>query len=177
MVYYLLSFTAELENLTDLQPVGGCDDPTYTYYLKVKCERCGEISPKEACVTLSEEVPLPTKVGTAHLVQKCKLCGRDGNIQMIAGQGRPLTLEQSQKEEYSNLMVFDSRGFELTGFSFADAWKAESLTGTTYDIDLSTGEFADYDEKGEYPVGVSNVRYKFSVVKKQHRRGGKDTFI
>jgi hypothetical protein len=36
MVYYALEFTAELDELTNLQPRGGCDDPTYTYYFKVR---------------------------------------------------------------------------------------------------------------------------------------------
>lgn len=35
MVFYLLSFTAELENLTNLQPRDGCDDPNYVYGFKV----------------------------------------------------------------------------------------------------------------------------------------------
>ncbi|KAI0515539.1 hypothetical protein KFK09_008204 [Dendrobium nobile] len=176
MVYYLLSFSAELENLTDLQPRGGCDDPTYPYYFKVKCESCGGVSAKETCVMISEEVPLPTGRGTAHLVQKCKLCGREGTIQMITGQGQPLTLEQSQKEEFAKLMIFDSRGFALTDFSFTDGWKVQSLAGTIFDVDLSAGEFAEYDEKGECPVGIVNLRAKFSVVKKHERRGGKDVY-
>lgn len=38
--------------------------------------------------------------------------------------------------------------------------------GTKYeDIDLSGGEFAEYDEKGECPVMISNLRSKFEVVK------------
>lgn len=31
----MLTITAELENLTNLQPQGGCDDPDFTYYFKV----------------------------------------------------------------------------------------------------------------------------------------------
>ena len=35
MVNYMLMITGELENLTNLQPQGGCDDPDFTYYFKV----------------------------------------------------------------------------------------------------------------------------------------------
>ncbi|KAK8918229.1 hypothetical protein KSP39_PZI022074 [Platanthera zijinensis] len=177
MVYYLLSIAADLDNLTDLQPRGGCDDPTYPYYFKVKCEGCGETSLKESCVMLSEQVPLSTGKGVAHLVQKCKLCGREGNVQMITGHGQPLTLQQSQREEYGKLMIFDSRGFEPTDFSFADGWKAQSIAGTSFDVDLSTGEFAEYDDKGKHPVGIVNVRAKFSIVRRKDRQGRKDSFI
>lgn len=35
MVNYLLMICADLDNLTDLQPQGGCDDSNFTYYFKV----------------------------------------------------------------------------------------------------------------------------------------------
>ena len=40
MPLFLLSIKADLENLTDLQPRGGCDDPDYGYFLKVSIS-CG----------------------------------------------------------------------------------------------------------------------------------------
>ncbi|CAL9062757.1 uncharacterized protein LOC135585346 [Musa acuminata AAA Group] len=176
MVFYILDFTAELENLTNLQQRGGCSDPNYTYYFKVKCENCGEISQKETCVVLSESVPLPNGRGTANLVQKCKLCGREGTIQMVPGHGEPLTIERSHAGIRSKLMVFDCRGFEPVNFSFENGWKAESLSGTSFEVDLSEGEFADYDEKGECPVGITNLQASFRVAKKQER-AGKTTFV
>ncbi|KAJ0986528.1 hypothetical protein J5N97_004931 [Dioscorea zingiberensis] len=176
MVLYLLTFTAELENLTNLQPRGGCDDPNFTYCFKLKCENCGEVSQKETYVTMSETVPIPNSRGTANLVQKCKLCGREGTIQMVPKHGEPLTLERSQKEEFAKLMVFDCRGFEPIEFSFGDGWVVESTSGTKFNADLSGDDFAEYDEKGECPVGISNVQAKFKVAKKQERYG-KTTYI
>ena len=35
MVNYVLKITADLENLTNLQPSGGCDDPNFPYLFKV----------------------------------------------------------------------------------------------------------------------------------------------
>ncbi|BAD45177.1 unknown protein [Oryza sativa Japonica Group] len=90
---------------------------------------------------------------------------------MIPGQGTPLTMEQSQKGDRTCLMVFDCRGCEPIDFAFGNGWKAESLEGTSFDIDCSEGEFADYDEKGECPVGVGKLRSEFRVVKKQESRG------
>ncbi|WOK91354.1 hypothetical protein Cni_G00045 [Canna indica] len=177
MVFYVLEFTAELENLTDLQPLEGCNDPNYAYYFKVKCENCGEISQKSACVTLSDLVPLPTGRGSANLVQKCKLCAREGTMQMVPGHGQPLTIEHSQAGIMSRLMVFDCRGLEPIDFSFGNGWKAQSLSGTSFEVDLSEGEFAEYDEKGECPVGISNIQASFRVAKKQERAGRGTTFI
>jgi hypothetical protein len=62
------------------------------------------------------------------LCSQCKLCGRDGTITMIPGQGTPLTIEQSQKGEKACLMVFDCRGYEPVEFSFSDGWMAESVS-------------------------------------------------
>lgn len=70
---------------------------------------------------------------------QCKLCGREGSVQMITGQGQPLTLEQSQAENFSPLMVFDCRGFEPIGFSFGNGWKAESVSAS-----FLTGNFFSY---------------------------------
>nr|ACG46773.1 hypothetical protein [Zea mays] len=85
MVYYALLVGAELDGLTNLQPRHGCDDPSFPYYLKLKCENCGEVTAKSTYVTLSEQVDLPRGHGAAHLVQKVSsqtspssshLCGR-----------------------------------------------------------------------------------------------------
>jgi hypothetical protein len=167
MVNYVLKITADLENLTNLQPSGGCDDSNFPYLFKLKCERCGEVTPKETCVTLNETFTPPGGRGTCHLVQKCKFCGREGNVTMIPGKGRPLTLEDSEAGEHAPLMVFDCRGYEPIDFGFGGYWKAQAESGTKFDeIDLSSGEeFTEYDEKGECPVMISNFRASFSVTK------------
>ncbi|KAL6621220.1 hypothetical protein ACP70R_033652 [Stipagrostis hirtigluma subsp. patula] len=101
----------------------------------------------------------------------CKLCGRDGTIVMIPGQGTPLTIEQSQKGEKTCLMVFDCRGYEPFDIEFHDGWKAESVGGTPFDIDCSEDEFAEYDAKGGCFVGLRKLQSTFEVVKKIERAG------
>ncbi|XP_004498924.1 uncharacterized protein [Cicer arietinum] len=166
MVNYMLMITAELENLTNLQPQAGCDDPNFSYFFKLKCGRCGEISQKDTCVSLNDTVPLPAGKATTHLIQKCKFCGRESTVTMIPGRGQPLTNETSESGKFTPLMLFDCRGYEPIDFEFGDGWKVESLEGTKFEnVDLSSGEFAEYDEKGECPVMISNLRATFDVVK------------
>ncbi|KAJ4708151.1 hypothetical protein OWV82_018145 [Melia azedarach] len=166
MVNYMLMICADLENLTDLQPQGGCDDPNFSYFFKLKCGRCRELSQKETCVTLNETLPLNQGKGTTNLIQKCKFCGREGTVTMIPGRGKALTQEASESGTYSPVMLFDCRGYEPVDFIFGDGWKVESIAGTKYEaVDLSGGDFAEYDEKGECPVMISNLRSKFEVVK------------
>ncbi|OMO86611.1 hypothetical protein COLO4_21022 [Corchorus olitorius] len=188
MVKLVLKIAADLENLTNLQPQGGCDDPNFSYLFKLRCGNCGELSEKETCVSLADTVPVPHSKGSTNLVQKnrremifeiilyfhmflfnyqaCKFCLREGTITMIPGHGKPLTLEDSEAGKYAPLMQFDSRGYELVGFVFDGSWKVESVEGTKFEgVDLSAGEYAEYDEKGECPVMISNLRSTFDVVK------------
>nr|ACN41212.1 unknown [Picea sitchensis] len=130
MVQLKLEIKAELENLANFQPQGGCDDPDFSYYFK------------------------------------CKFCGRDGTISMIPGRGRPYTIEDSESQEFAPLMLFDCRGFELVEFYFKDGWVAESTSGTKYkEINFLDGDFVEYDEKGECPVGISDLKHRFVVTK------------
>ncbi|KAL6005972.1 hypothetical protein ACLOJK_040017 [Asimina triloba] len=169
---------------------------------KLKCGSCGEVTQKETCVTLSEAVPLPSGKGTANLVQKCKICGREGTVQMMGGHGQPLTHGAAESGKYMPLMVFDCRGMEPVEFFFGNGWEAYAvwtrvvpnllhqgqiivshsvdyilefnneplLSGTKFiEIDLSDGDFAEYDEEGKYPVGISNLQSRFVVGKPKGR--------
>lgn len=167
MVNYHLMITAEVENVSSIQPMGGCDDPNFTYYFKLKCGNCGEVTEKETYVVLGDVVPIPKSRGQANLVQKCKFCGRDGTITMIQGSGRPLTGDDCEAGKYAPLMSFDCRGLEPFEYSFGgDQWKVETTAGTVFEnVDLSVGDWAEYDEKGNMPVSVSNLKSRFDVVK------------
>ncbi|CAI0409510.1 unnamed protein product [Linum tenue] len=88
MVNYWLMITAEFENVATLQPQGGCDDPSFTYFFKVPFQTSGELTDKETCVALERSVQIPGSKGTANLVQKCKFCEREGTVSLIPGKGK-----------------------------------------------------------------------------------------
>ncbi|KAI3692600.1 hypothetical protein L6452_32420 [Arctium lappa] len=165
MVKFMLYIRAELENLTNFQPQGGCNDPDFTYYFKLKCDDCGEVTKKEICVSLNETVHLSRK-RTTNLIKKCKFCTRVGTMTMIPGQGIPLTNLSSENGDYAPLMVFDCRGFEPLDFAFGRGWKAETIEDARIleDVDFSNGDFAEYDDKGGYWIMIFNVNAMFKVV-------------
>lgn len=165
MPHYFLWFRAELENLTNLQPPGGCDDPDYIYQFKLKCENCGEVAEKHSGVLLNETFPNPTGRDICHLVQKCKFCQRSGTVKMVPGHGKPLTVEMSQTQLASKLMLFECRGFEPVEFIFLNLLKAESVWGTEFVINPEEDDFAEYCEKGQEPVGMSSLKGYFKVTK------------
>ncbi|KAJ3671180.1 hypothetical protein LUZ60_008606 [Juncus effusus] len=162
MVFYSLDIYAHLGGLSCLQPRGGCDDPDFSYYIKMRCDNCGEISPKWSCVILSEKVRLPDGKGDVHLYQKCKMCGKEGTVKMIPGNGKPC-----MSGIFQCLMVFECNG-SLTPveFSFGNEWKAQTSSGDVYEIDLSKGDFAEYDEKEGKHVTFSNLKHHIRVVRK-----------
>ncbi|KAJ8644970.1 hypothetical protein MRB53_006718 [Persea americana] len=168
MVNFQLQITGEFENITSLQPQGGCDSLDFRYFFKLQCGNCQEVTQKHTCVSLSETVPVPNGRGTTNLAQRCKFCGRDGTVLMIPGRGKPLSLDitSSSREKFAPLMIFDCRGFEPVDFFFGSGWEAVSASGTKFtDIDLSEGEFTEYDEEGKYPVQISDLTANFIVVK------------
>ncbi|KAK8547382.1 hypothetical protein V6N13_098092 [Hibiscus sabdariffa] len=160
MVKFMLKIAADLENLTNLQPQGGCDDPYFSYLFKLKCGNCGEMSRKEICVSLDYAVRHPWAKGTTNLIRKCKLCERYGTVTMISGQGKPLTLEESEAWKYAPLMLFECSGYEPVDYVFGNGWK----DGTEFEgVDLSRGNLAKYGEEGECPM-IYNLRSTFDVV-------------
>ncbi|KAK6927304.1 CXXC motif containing zinc binding protein, eukaryotic [Dillenia turbinata] len=140
MVSYLLKITAEPENLTDLQPQGGCDDSNFTYCIKLKCRNCGELSEKlERNRSRSEKQRHRQSRSEVKVLSKGWNCLND---------------------------QWPRSGFEPVDFAFGSGWKVESVDGTKFDaVDLSGGDFAEYDEKGECPVMISNLRLRLEVVK------------
>lgn len=81
MVKIGLQIKATLENIEELRT----NHETYAYLLKIKCLGCGEVSDKLHDVTASERIPLKTGRGDANFIKKCKLCGRENNMDIIEG--------------------------------------------------------------------------------------------
>jgi len=172
MVLLLLKITAELENLTDFQPAAGGED--FTHYIKVQCGSCREVSPRESMLTSGEVIGTAgrqrksgnTKTGEANLVQKCSFCSRSGTISLIDGHGKPLTLDDSETGKFAPLILLDCRGMEAVEYIPKDGWVAQGAeSGTKFDIDLSDGDYSEYDAKAGCSVGVFNFKFIFEKTK------------
>ncbi|KAL1834603.1 hypothetical protein DCAR_0104813 [Daucus carota subsp. sativus] len=165
MVKYRVLFTADLQNLTDLKP---SSDPTFTYYFKMKCGNCGELAKKVISVLPSEKVD--DSRNAPNLVMKCKFCERVGSVTVTCDIREPLTEARSEFRNSVPLIQLDCKGLDPVEFVFGNGWKAKSIAGTKFeDIDLSDGEFDEYDEKGECPVSISNLCATFEVMMSEMR--------
>ncbi|KAK2703317.1 hypothetical protein QYM36_018227 [Artemia franciscana] len=77
-----LQISCDLENIAALSPVG----EDFRWYLKFKCQSCGDKSEKWQYITQEESVPLKGGRGSANLVIKCKLCGRENSAVLLLRQ-------------------------------------------------------------------------------------------
>ncbi|KII93877.1 hypothetical protein PLICRDRAFT_36098 [Plicaturopsis crispa FD-325 SS-3] len=159
MVRLLLSIKADLENVTDLIP--GSDD--FEYFFQVKCNSCHEVHPKFVALNRLEERDLyGSKGATAHFVWRCGMCKRESSAKFeTASPPQPYAAENGQ---YGPLVTIECRGLEFVGFDPRGTWKCRGAeSGTVFDdVDLSEGEWVDYDEKAAVPVGVSNIESQWT---------------
>lgn len=160
MVKIGLELKADLELVTNLRP----DGEDFRWYIKVKCFNCGECTTEYQYLSLAESSPLKGGRGSASLVMKCKLCGRENSIDIIADSIKPYDIDHSGK--FKTIVVFDCRGMEPVDFSPRIGFMAEGAeTNTKFpEIDLTEGDWADYDEKQKEAVGVYNIEHRFKKV-------------
>lgn len=171
MVKIGLQFSAFLENVTDLKP----EDEEFRWYLKLKCNSCGEVPDKWQYVTQTESCDLKGGRGSANAVVKCKLCSRENSIDIL--NETVATYSQTDSGKFKTIVAFDCRGMEPVDFSPRNGWSCSGYkvdeddedsgqTGSTFnDVDLADGEWADYDEKIEESTMISELKSQFIKLK------------
>ncbi|KAF8632535.1 hypothetical protein AX15_001751 [Amanita polypyramis BW_CC] len=159
MVRLQLAIKVELENVTNLQPAS--DD--FDYFFKVKCTSCNEEHPKWVSMNRKEEYEVSGgKNATAHFVWRCGLCKRESSAKFdLSVPVKPYTAENAQPRQ---LLVMECRGLEFIGFDpNRGLWKCEGTKGNVFsEVDLSEGEWSDYDEKVALPVCISSIESEWS---------------
>ena len=102
------------------------------------------------------------------------MCGRENSIDILPDTITSYNISDNNK--HKTLVVFDCRGLEPVDFSPRDGWTVRGWreedddegreSGTVFsDVDLSDGEWCDYDEKSEESTMISEIEVKFVTVK------------
>lgn len=70
--------------------------------------------------------------------------------------------------KFKSIVSFDCRGIEPIEFSPRSGWIAKAInSGQIFeDIDLSEDDWADYDEKNNQSIGISEFKSQFIKLKK-----------
>lgn len=142
----------------------------------MKCTQCHEIHPKWIGINREEEYEVAGgRGGTANFVWKCGSCKREANAKFdAASPTKPYSSENGQLEPF---LTLECRNLEFIGFDpkvrqtemhfcrlsvnlnpqLKGPWKCVGAeSGTAFDdVDLSEGEWTDYDEKvSQSPSGL-----------------------
>ncbi|EGE86866.2 DUF866 domain-containing protein [Blastomyces gilchristii SLH14081] len=154
---YSLVLSAELSGVTNLRPKDTEQNP-YFYTFKVQCTSCREVHPNWVSFNRFEKLEVPGSRGEANFVWKCRLCGRTHSASIPNG---PIAYDES-KSEGQKIIEFDCRGLEFTEFKADGEWEAKGAESSTAfsSVDLSDGEWYDYDEKAGEEVSIKDVSWE-----------------
>ncbi|KAK3846900.1 MAG: DUF866-domain-containing protein [Linnemannia gamsii] len=155
-----LQIKAELENITELIPA----DADHTWHFKVQCTKCRDIDSNVITMNAIDKAEMGSGRGEANLVMRCKFCKCESSADIVS---KPVAYEIENNDKFATILTVECRGLELVGFEPREGWKAKGAeSGTPFeDIDLTEGDWAEYDEKSELPVAISSIESKFVKVK------------
>ncbi|KAK4210015.1 hypothetical protein QBC37DRAFT_429435 [Rhypophila decipiens] len=154
---FALTLTAELAGVTNLRPDDTEGSP-FWYTFKVQCTSCRETHPNNVSVSRFEMNEMSGSRGEANFVWKCKNCKRESSATIMAA---PKAYEQTEPPKAQKILEFDCRGLEFTEFIPDGEWLAEGVDSNTKftAIDLSEGEWFEYDEKANDEVSIKELKW------------------
>ncbi|KXN72720.1 DUF866-domain-containing protein [Conidiobolus coronatus NRRL 28638] len=153
-----LLLKAELVNVTDLQVPDEAED----LYFQVKCTSCQEVHANWVSMNRVEKFDLSGSRGDANLVLKCKLCNRESSASFDESKPiKPYSIENTN--QFAEFATFECRGLEIINFQPREGFFAKGAESNTRfeDIDLTDGEWADYDDKANVEVSIMDIEVKF----------------
>ncbi|CAO3565560.1 unnamed protein product [Mortierella alpina] len=155
-----LQIKAELENVTELIP----EDADHTWHFKVQCTKCREIDSNLITFNAIDKAEMGSGRGESNLVMRCKFCKCEISADFAS---KPVAYSIENNDRFATIVTIECRGLELVGFEPREGWKAKGAESNTVfeEIDLTDGEWVDYDEKSEVPVGISKIEAKFVKIK------------
>lgn len=158
MPTFLLYIKAELDNVASLSL-----DPGASFCFDVK-ESAGTEVRQGVYISPAEEHELSGGKGTANFVLKFSRDSKECSCNVVKLKGVTRAYTADDAEQFVPIAAFECRGLEPVKFSPEGGWNVQSGGGQKYqDIDLSEGEWCDYDEKSGASVGVYKIDSKFEL--------------
>ncbi|RDL37328.1 putative DUF866-containing protein [Venustampulla echinocandica] len=170
-----LTLTADLTGVTELRPDDTPEGP-FWYTFKVQCTSCREIHPNYVGVSRFEANDMSGSRGEANFVWKCKSCKVPifSHTQDVAStnsskressatiKAAPIAYQQTSPPTRQKIIEFDCRGLEFTEFKPEGDWLATGIeSGSKFTaIDLTEGEWFDYDEKAGDEVSIKDLKWE-----------------
>ena len=153
-----LALKAELDGVTELRPSDTADTPFF-YTFRVQCTSCRETHPNDVSFSRFDQTEVSGSKGEANFVWRCKNCKREHSASIKAA---PTAYQQSDPPKMLTMLEFDCRGLDFTEFKAEGDFEAKGTdTATSFTaIDLTDGEWFDYDEKAGQQVSITGVQWE-----------------
>ncbi|CAG9329803.1 unnamed protein product [Blepharisma stoltei] len=166
---------ARLEGIRNITPKSN-----FRWYFQVRCARCGEVNDKEIYLVAEEFHEKWGTPGTFNFVMKCKICENVGTINILNGsiknysvygavtasKNRDIEIEDYEggsREEFQPICQCETRGLVIVSYRLNDGFTVESLTNKIWeDVDLSQGDWCEYDEDAGTVVGIYDIETRVS---------------
>ncbi|KAL1489142.1 hypothetical protein ABEB36_014084 [Hypothenemus hampei] len=145
-----------MENVEELKT----NHPDHPFSLKLKCTGCGEVSNKWHIITEAETFPGKTGRSENNYIAKCKMCGRENSLDIVARSNASYTNGDSEK--FKSIVSFECRGIEPVDYRPLSGWivKVEGSSKVFENVDLSEKEWVEYDEEIQDSVGVYEFEFE-----------------
>jgi hypothetical protein len=117
-------------------------------------------------VTAAEEHDLPGSRGVANFVCKWVRDAKHAASIVVESAVKGVTRDVTGEDEGAWVPVcgFECRGIEPTALHLGGGFTVTTPAGTAFeDVDLSEGDWVDFDEKGRDSVGVYGLEARFEV--------------
>lgn len=159
MVVFYLKGKAELANVTGLEPTNSPQDP-FEFQFTVTCTKCREQHHKPVSINTYEQYEITGSRGEASFVYRCRECKNEHSAS-IKLTGNQLV---DDNDKWVPILEIDARGVDFNEFiaegKFACVGKE---SGTKFsEVDLSDGEWYDYDEKAGEEVSITDVQWSIA---------------
>jgi hypothetical protein len=126
----------------------------------------GEDAKEGVRVTATEEHDLPGSRGTANFVCKWVRDAKHAASIVVETTVKGVTRDLTGEDEGAWVPVcgFECRGIEPTALHLGGGFTVTTPAGTVFeDVDLSEGDWVDFDEKGGDSVGIYGMEARFEV--------------
>lgn len=151
---------ASLENVASFRPPEG-----HLWCLDVEPSAGGDKREK-VMLDPTEELDLKGSKGVANLVIKDG--NREHSMSVVDVKGLVMALTPDAEDGWAPIVAFECRGIEPTAWHPTSGYEVVSAAGQVFDdVDLSedASMWADYCEKSGQPVQISDLEWRFDLLK------------
>lgn len=162
-----LEFNGDLAGVKDLGFIDSAAEPFF-FTFKVACGACHEEHPNEIAFNAHEKKPLANSRGEANFAMKCKMCGKEGNVNVVEAPEKfgVFDAEKNDSKHPAKLVSFDCRGIDLVEFvPKGEFFATGEESNTKFTLEFDDGEWYDYDEKANQEVSITGCEWLIKKTK------------